>query len=144
MYNTTSYNDLLNNIELSKARISYIGEQRELLIKMMDIDRPKDIIAMQYSDMPSGGKKVSISLDRLVTALNKLDISLDFEEQMLLNMVELQKQSVELLNHFEGLEYKVAYLLHVKGFTVQEVADKLGYSFTYMQNISAKVNKEVV
>lgn len=144
MYNTTSYNDLLNNIELSKARIAYIGEQRELLIKMMDIDKPSEIRAMAYSDVPSGGHQVSISLDRLVTALNKLDISLDFEEQMLHNMIELQKQSVELLNHFEGLEHKVAYLLHVKGYTVQEVADKLGYSFTYMQNMSAKVNKEVV
>ena len=144
MYNTTSYNDLLNNIELSRARISYIGEQRELLIKMMDIDKPSEIKGMCYSDMPSGGKQVSISLDRIVTALNKLDISLDFEEEMLLNMVELQKQSVELLNKFEGLEYKVAYLLHVKRYSVQEVADELGYSFHYMQNISAKVNREVV
>ena len=143
MYSMTSFKDLQNEIALSKIRIEYINEQKQSLNELMyAFTSPvKELRAMVYDDMPKGG--AAVEYERLVEGMTKLENMIDIEERILLKAEETEAKINDRLKSFEGIEYKVAYLIQCQGYTVQEVADELGYSFYYIQNISAKVNKEV-
>lgn len=141
MYSIASYKDLILEIEMSKTRIETIIEQKEILIKMMYVNAPTEVQAMVYSDMPKGSGKASISLERIYEGIARLEHMLEIEERILVSMQSAENILNDKLKRLEGIDYKVAYLIQVKRYTVQEVADELGYSFNYIQNLSAKVNK---
>ena len=143
MYSMTSYKDLKNEIELNKIRIEYINSQIESLTEIMyAFTSPvKELKAMVYDDMPKGG--TGIEYERLVEGMSKLTNMLDIEERILLKAEETEAKINDRLKSFEGIEYKVAYLIQCQGYSVQEVADELGYTLSYIGSISAKVNKEM-
>ena len=128
-------------MEMSDIRIKGLNVHKELLTEIMYAftGAPKEVKGMVYSDMPSGG--TAVDYQRLVDAMRILENKLEIENKILNNMIETSRKLDEKMKEFKGLDYKVAYLIQAKGYSVQEVADELGYSFTYISNISAKVNK---
>jgi len=123
-------------------RLECIEGQKEQLTKLMyAFTSPvKELKAMVYSDMPKGG--CAVEYGRLLEAMGRLESMELIENTILGGMVEAEKKIDAKLKEFEGIEYKVAYLVQVKGYTLQQVADELKYSPGYIQNISAKVNKK--
>ena len=144
MYSIGNYKELILEIETSRQRLECIEGQKEQLTKLMyAFTSPvKELKAMVYDDMPKGGQ--ATEYERLEEGMRKLENMIDIEERILLKAEETEAKINDRLKKFEGIDYKVAYLMQIKGYTVQEVADELGYSFYYIQNISAKVNKEVL
>lgn len=140
MYTMNSYKDLTTEIEISKIRLEGIREQKDQLLKLMYASAPDELKAMAYSDMPKGGRN-DMSLDRIVENLNKIDSMIFIEESILSNMEDTEKKIGDKMKEFSGLNYKVAYMREVQKRSVQEIADELGYSFGYIQNLSAKVKK---
>jgi len=100
---------------------------------------PRELKAMQYSDMPKGGCETDYA--HLVEGMRILENKIDIENRILKNKVESLKKQDDKMNEFEGLDYKVAYLMQIKGYSVKEVASELGYVDSYIGNISARVNK---
>jgi len=137
----TSNNDMLKEIDLIKIRLGCYNTQKTLLLELMyAFTSPvRELKGMVYSDMPSGGQQTDYSV--YIEGMRILETKIEIENRILNNMLETIRKLDDKMKEFKGLDYKVAYLIQSKGFTVQEVADELGYSFTYIQNISAKVNK---
>ena len=139
MYSMTSFKDLQNEIALSKIRIEYINEQKQSLNELMyAFTSPvKELKAMIYSDMPKGGS--AIEYERLVEGMTKLENMIDIEERILLKAEETEAKINDRLKSFEGIEYKVAYLIEVESMPLREIADQLGYSEGYIKNISSNI-----
>ena len=129
---------------MSKTRIQTIEEQKEQLLKLMYAftGSPKELKAMVYSDMPKGG--TAIEYERLVEGMNRLENILEIENRILLSLEVSEQNLNDKLKRLEGIDYKVAYLVQIKDYSLQEVADELGYSLGYIQNISSAIKRERV
>ena len=141
MYVMTSYNDLLNEIDLVKIRMEYINEQRELLVKLMYVNAPQEIQGMAYSDMPKGSGKNAMSLDRIIDGISRLDNITYIENRILQGMQVAANKIDTKIRQLEGIQYKVAYLHQIKGLTLEEVADELKYSHNYIRIVNARAKK---
>jgi hypothetical protein len=121
-----------------------IEEQKEQLEKLMcAFSSPvKELKAMIYDDMPKGGH--AVEYERLLEAMQRLENMQLIEIRILEGMLDEEKKIDAKLQEFEGIEYKVAYLIQVKNKPLQEIADELGYSLGYIKNISASIKKESV
>ena len=141
MYCIESYKDLCTEIEIAKTRLEYLLNQREMLVKLLDNNRPKEIQPVIYSDMPHGSKNF-ISLDRLVDGINRIDNQIYIETNLLEGMETTKTKIEEKLRGLEGIKYKIAYKKTIEGKTLQQIADELGYSIGYVKNLSMELNKE--
>jgi hypothetical protein len=63
------------------------------------------------------------------------------EYTILLEEKESTRKEIEQrMNESEGLEYKVAYMIHAKGMTLPEIAAHLGYSYGWIRQLSMKTS----
>jgi len=139
-----SYNDDKRETELIQIRLDSYNEQKILLKEIMyAFDSPlRELKGMVYSDMPPGGQSIDYSV--YVEAMRLLETKIEIENRMLKNMLETSKKLDDKMSQFEGIEYKVSYLLMVKGMSLQAIADELKYSLGYIQNISSNIKRERV
>lgn len=141
MYSLNNYKELILEIETSKTRLKCIEEQKEQLLKLMNafVLPVRDLKAMTYNDTPSGH---AIEYERLIEAMQRLDSMKLIENSILEGMIDEEKKIDANLKRFEGINYKVAYLISVKERSLQEIADELKYSLSYIKSISASIKKE--
>jgi DNA-directed RNA polymerase specialized sigma subunit len=65
-----------------------------------------------------------------------------YEKEIEHKKADLHKAE-ELISQFKGLENKILYYKYVKGMTLSEVADTLGYSGQYIYNKHAEIMKRI-
>lgn len=137
-----SNSDILKEIDLIKIRLDCYNTQRTLLLELMyAFTSPvRELKAMIYDDMPKGGS--SVEYERYIEGIRILETKIEIENKILNNMLETSKKLDDKMNEFEGIEYKVAYRIG-KGMLLQDIADDLKYSLSYIRFISAKVNKTI-
>lgn len=46
-----------------------------------------------------------------------------------------------LIKTFDGLEYQILYLKHIKGYTLSQIAEEYNYSTNYIKNKHAEIMK---
>lgn len=74
--------------------------------------------------------------DRIHKRKRELEKQLEFHEEI--------RQEIETnINALEGLEYKIARMRFIEGYSYQEVAKELGYSYGYIRRVVSRGNKEV-
>lgn len=139
MYAVRRYNDLLIEIQLCKLRISDLETQIENIDKLM-IKPPSEVKAMSYSGMPKGSTDYT-SLDRYLMRRNENIKLLDYEVELLEQLLKQKKEQENKVKQFEGIEYKIAYLKIIKGYSYKQIAEKLDKSEQYIKNIYSKLNK---
>jgi hypothetical protein len=126
---------------MSKARIEGFEKQKELLIKLMYNNAPRELSGMVYSDMP-GGSKNYMSLDRIVDRIEKLDSALYIESSLLENMENTKGKIDGRIQNLQGIKYKVAYLREIEGKSYKEIAADLNMSEDRIKHIGAEIKKE--
>lgn len=141
MYCIDSYKDLCTEIEIYKDRINNLKEQKKIMLKLMDCNRPKDIAPIDYSGMPHGSKNF-MSLDRIWEDIKHIENMLYLEITNLEHMEETKAKINSKLNGLEGLQYKVEYKHSIEGKTLQQIADELGYSYDHIRRIHSKCHNE--
>ncbi len=115
----TSYKDLNKEIEIYKEMLeSYEREQYAIyrLLKVPGIDYPRYL--------------------ELQLALNNKTAIV---QSILDDKIQTKKEMKEKLKQLEGLEYKITYKRYIKGKTLYEIADELGYSYDYIKEISSRI-----
>lgn len=75
-----------------------------------------------------------IQTEKKRKVLNKLNERLD-------KYYTHKERIEEHMRDFEGLDHKVAYLKYIKNMTLQEIADELGYSYSYIKKVSMKISQ---
>ena len=81
-----------------------------------------------------GVESAMVQQEKKRRALNNLNDRLEIAENKR-NKIE------DHLKGFDGLEYKVAYLKYIAHKTLPEIADELGYSYSYIKKVSMKIGK---
>ncbi|APH23432.1 hypothetical protein RSJ22_17720 [Clostridium botulinum] len=76
---------------------------------------------------------------RLMSECEKLKNMIFLQDNILKGLYETKKNIDEKLKNLEGIEYKVAYLKLVKGYTINDIAKELHISEVYAKKISAKI-----
>lgn len=138
---TASFNDLCTEIEVLEERINDMERERKFLRKSMYANAPKFKGVVDYSSDKVTGGQVPLSLDKIVERLNKIDDQLAYHYEALREKKSSRDKIEKLIEEFEGLEYKVAYMRDVKGMKLYEIADELGYSHDHIRRVSSRVKK---
>lgn len=117
------YSDILREIDIIKEQLKTINKAIE-----------RWYFGGSLSDK-YGANTTIFQVDKLVKSRNELYDRLE--------MLERSKERIEkLMQEFDGLEYKIAYLRIVENMTHKEVADELGYSEQYIRRLWMNMKKQ--
>ena len=132
-----SYNDLCEEIEISKWRIEAYKAEIEALKKLARFDGPSDISAIDYSQ-PSIQTSGQLGFEEALIRLQKIDSHILLHQETIKKLEKAKKQMEERIEKLEGLDKKVVYMRDVEGKTLYQIANELGYSEIYIKKISAR------
>ncbi len=131
-----SYSDLLTEIAIVKEQIELV--QRELKYWFgVDVQLGSGIPLGGAGSGKFGANTSLIQGDKKIMVLRKL--------QKRLKDLEYAKTRIDILiEQFEGLDYKIAYLRLVKHLSHKEIAEELEYTEQYIRKrwSRIRVNKE--
>lgn len=54
-----------------------------------------------------------------------------------------QKQIIEVIDKFDGLEHKILKMRFINGYKIAQIADELGYSEQYIKNKHSELMKRI-
>lgn len=134
-----NYNDLLIEIEIYKEQLEFANDTAKKLEALLNIRKPKDIKAMPYDNIANACRDDTTD-DRTYTRLYYTNKRIEAYTEILEGLQE-KKASVEMaLTKCEGLNYKVFYLLKIKGYSKYRISEELNYSISYIEKICAEIN----
>jgi len=117
-----------------------------------DLCKEIDILQVRINDLESeywfwykachGKGKAHIPLDVCLTRMKEICDQVEAYSAILEEKEKTRKEIESRMSEFEGLEGKVAYLRDVKGMTLPEIAAELGYSYIWIKQISARINRK--
>lgn len=64
------------------------------------------------------------------------------QEEILNGLKETKNKTDNILKNLKGIEYRITYLQYVEGYSYQQIASELGYTYQYIRLICAKINKQ--
>lgn len=123
----------LNIIENCNKEIKYFERQ-------MTASAPHDISSANMDGMPHGNFS-PVSLDKAVDEIRHNECMIEIEEAEIKRLRTKKKEIEDIAKEFEGLYLKVAVMKHIEQKPLQRIADELGYSVGYIQNVSAIIDK---
>ena len=135
-----SYKDLCEEIEIWKERLKTYEIQLKTISKLAKLDGPSDISAIDYTK-PYVDKTNQIGFEEALEMLHKIESHIYLHKEAIKNMEKLRKNIEERIKKLEGIDYKVVYMRDIEGKSLVEIADKLGYSYDYIKEVSARNKK---
>ena len=125
----TSYHDLCKEIEVLDLRADDLEKEARVCLRTVWTGEPPSDHS-NYVHMP---------LDKALRNYEEVMERLCRVQEILRNKRIVKAQIESRLNEFEGLEHKVAKMRDIDGLQLDEIADKLGYSYTWIRKISFRV-----
>lgn len=133
-----SYKDLCDEIEMWKERLKTYEVQIEAIRKLAKLDGPpSDISGIDYSQPSVQGAR-QIGFEEALEMLGKLESHIYLHQQAIANMEKSKREIEEKIKGLEGLDKRVVYMRDIEGMTLKDIAEKLGYSYDYIREISSK------
>ena len=133
-----SYKDLCSEIEIWKERLKTYETQIEAIRKLARLDGPSDIKAIDYAQ-PVGGTNISqIGFEEALEMLAKIQGHIYLHQRAIKDMEKSKNKIEDSIEKLEGLDKRVVYLRDIEGLGLIEISNKLGYSYQYIKEISAK------
>jgi hypothetical protein len=124
-------------LEIHENILETTIENIEYYRKLIHSNAPKDITSFSYDGLPSGNGN-HMSLDRILDSLHRFESMKYLEECIIENLTKTKKLTEEHLKKLEGVDYKVCYLRDIEGKSLQEIADELKYSLSYVEKVSSR------
>lgn len=121
-----------------------ITKEIEILeLRLMDLENElKAARELCFSGtLPSEPNPVHVSLD---IALKQYDAVVEKIRETSDRLAEkkLIRQKIEAnIRDFRGIEYQVAYMRDIEGKPLYQIADELGYSYSFISKISSRIRK---
>ncbi|GFN35800.1 RNA polymerase sigma factor sigma-70 region 4 domain-containing protein [Tepidimicrobium xylanilyticum] len=132
-----SYKDLCEEIEIWKWRVEAYKAEIKALKKLAKVYGPSDITGIDYSQ-PKVQSTNQIGFEEFLERLHKLENHIYIHEEAIRNMEKCRRKMEERIKRLEGIDKKVVYMRDIEGKTLVEIADKLGYSYDYIKEVSAR------
>ncbi|MGE5631725.1 MAG: hypothetical protein ACM3TR_11585 [Caulobacteraceae bacterium] len=133
----TSYKDLCGEIEIQQNLVEEIGNEIKQLKRLIFAHAPKPIKSVELTGMPKGSPNY-MSLDRIISRLDMLELKLEVESEILEKKIAVKRTVEYKLSKLEGLEHRVYYLWVVEGKTQEEIAQIIDRSKRTVERICSK------
>ncbi|WP_061316886.1 hypothetical protein [Clostridium botulinum] len=139
-----TYKNLLELIKINENIKHNCENNLKLIEKFLLKQGPKGFVnSTSYLDADcihgSKGEMHVEDYGKLMIECEKLTNMIFLQDNILKGLYETKKNIDEKLKDLEGIEYKVAYLKLVKGYTINDIAKELHISEIYAKKISAKI-----
>ena len=144
------YIDLLEIISTTEFNCNKLKAVANQLVDCISVQgKPKGFAQVtSYTDYDAiHGSKEEFHADvyqRLSDELFKLRVIIDTYENILNGYKVVKSEIEETYSKLDGLECKVFYLREMKGRSIQEIADELNYTYTYISDVSCKIRNSSV
>ena len=114
----------------------YVIEKEYILKKMLV--GPAGFKPQNYEGMPHGSGAQTVSMDRSVESLRKIQDSID-TEQWAIDMLTTKVKDIDIMiKTLTGIDANVVMLRDFEGLPLQLIADKLKYSLDYIKEVSCR------
>jgi len=140
-----NYLDLCYDIEMIKAEIRVLRKQRrEIEFQISKLSTPVSYPSVRYQEIKIDRKYATPpKLEALWGRLEEINKELDAKEKDL-KALEYRKNNIDkIIEKMDRPKNKVAILREVKGKTLAEIADELGYSESHVKRLSAEISQEI-
>lgn len=132
-----SYKDLCTEIEIWKERVKAYEAEIKALKKLAKAYGPSDVKGIDYSQ-PKVQNTNQIGFEEFITRLQKLENHIFIHLEAIANMEKSREKMEEKIKQLEGIDQQVVFMRDIKGKSLVEIADELGYSYQYIKEISAR------
>lgn len=136
-----TYGELVAEIDMLEARKNDLLTERRFLLKSMNSTAPKGMGAVDYSKDRVQSNFVPYTLDRIVERMNKIDTMIEQVDEQLKAKRETLNKVESVLSQLDGLDYKVAFMRDKLNMRLNEIAEKLGYSYDHIRRVSSRIQK---
>lgn len=141
-----NYLNLCYDIEILKAEIRVLKNQRrEINYQISRLSgRPAAYPAIRYQELKIDRKYATPPrLESLWGRLEEICAEIEAKEKDL-KALEYRKTNIDkIIKKMDRPKDKVAILREVKGRTLAEIADELGYSESHIKRLSAEITQEI-
>ncbi|WP_130806505.1 hypothetical protein [Senegalia massiliensis] len=137
------YWELCEDIEIWTNRYESYQIQFKALKKLANLDGPKDISAIDYSQPYVKGSG-QLSFDEILDKLKKLESHMVLHSNTINEMLDKKESMEEQLKELKGLKYKVAYKRDIEGKTLKAIAEELNYNYNYIRRIAIEIPSKQV
>lgn len=116
------YNDLCLEIEVLKEQMELAEAERE--------------------QWWVGGRLFNtVPMDNAAERFDKLSDKIERLEKIIKAKQEVKNRIEKLMNQYEELPRKIAYMRFVQGKTLKQIANELNYSYDYVREIMSKMKR---
>ncbi|SDY85975.1 hypothetical protein [Thermoactinomyces sp. DSM 45892] len=84
-----------------------------------------------------------IPLNECVENMRRIGKRINTYTDLLALQYKLKEDIEKLMSTYQGIEGKILYYREVKGMTLKQIAENLGYSYAYIRNINSRLNKKM-
>lgn len=124
----TTYNDLCNEIEILELRASDLEFQMRIAKNVCF----RGFITDQYSRVP---------LDKALMTYDDVKDELLGVVAILEHKQQTRQQIEQKIHQFDGLEYRIAYYRDVLHWTLDKIAEEMGYTYSWVSKLSSRIGK---
>lgn len=132
-----SYKDLCTEIEIWKERVKAYEAEIKALKKLAKAYGPSEVKGIDYTQ-PRVDKTNQIGFEEFIERLQKLESHIFIHLEAIANMEKSREKMEEKIKQLEGIDQQVVFMRDIKGKSLVEIADELGYSYQYIKEISAR------
>lgn len=141
-----SYLDLCYDIEMIKAEIRVLKKQRrEIEFQISKLSgAPASYPSVRYQEIKVDRKySAPTKLEALWLRLEEIGAEIEMKEKDLKALEYRKKNIDEIIEKMDRPKNRVAILREIKGRTLAEIADELGYSESHIKRLSAEISQEI-
>jgi len=125
-------------IKIEKLKKSYLIDRKSYLMEHLAPDGIKTSYIGDTSHIHGSGSR---AFEDILPEIMEIQIHINECNKELEILQMLKEQVFEQIEQIDSIGDKVRYLRDYIGLKLQEIADITGYSYDYVKELSAKINK---
>lgn len=140
------YLNLCYDIEMIKAEIRVLRKQkREIEFQISKLSgAPASHPSIRYQEIKIDHKYAAPpQLEALWLRLEEISAEIGAKEKDLKSLEYRKKNIDKIIEKMDQPKNRVAILREIKGRTLAEIADELGYSESHIKRLSAEISQEI-
>lgn len=139
----------IHSIKMKRGNLMQIIEcYADLVRKISIIETELEMLQLDVdywfgTSLPLAGKgSQAYGMDTAAKNVDRLHKRINELNKLLEAYIEIQKELIVNIEALEGLPYKIARMRFLEDKSYQEIAEELGYAYSYVRQVVSKSNKE--
>ena len=131
-----NYKDLLIDIDVQQCIVWDIESEIKNLQRLA-MRGPTDIKGVDYSREP-GGSTMSISLDRLLDRLERIQERYEIQKIILTDKKRTRNKILMQMSNVSGIDLRVKFMRDIECKSLNDISIELDFTYQYIKEVSAR------